>query len=92
MDRDEATRAIDRPSEIRHLLRAVKTALELAVVSRVPIDLLNCLARPAGLLEAVAQLPSDAPSVEALIPSLMDEARSALERWERWNRRRAPAA
>jgi hypothetical protein len=53
----ESESRIDKSTEIRHLLRTVKTALELAVVARAPPDLLSRLARPAGLLEAVSQLP-----------------------------------
>jgi len=82
----------DTPMEIRHLLRTLKTALELALVARVPVDLLNSLARPAGLLGAVTELPVDTPAVEALIPVLLSDARAALERWDRWTKRRAPPA
>jgi hypothetical protein len=88
----ESEGRIDKSTEIRHLLRTVKTALELAVVARAPTDLLNRLARPAGLLEAVSQLPIDGSPAEALIPGLLIEARSAIDRWEAWIKLRAPAA
>jgi hypothetical protein len=88
----ESETRIDRTTEIRHLLRTVKTALELAVVARAPADLLNRLARPAGLLEAVSQLPIGGSPAEALIPDLLNDARTALDQWEGWSRRRGPAA
>ena len=89
---DSRTGGVDQPMEIRHLLRTLKTALELALVARVPVDLLHSLARAAGLLDAVSQLPAETPAVEALIPGLLTDARAALERWDRWTKRRAPAA
>lgn len=88
----ESTSRIDRSTEIRHLLRHVKTALELAIVARAPTDLINRLARPAGLLEATSQLPIDGGPVDALLPELLIEARSAVDRWEAWLRLRGPAA
>ncbi len=36
---------LDTSTEIRHLLRTVKTALELAIVARAPVDLINQLGR-----------------------------------------------
>jgi hypothetical protein len=88
----ESESRIDKSTEIRHLLRTVKTALELAVVARAPADLLNRLARPAGLLEAMSQLPVEGTPTEALIPDLLIEARSAVSRWEAWIKLRGPAA
>jgi hypothetical protein len=88
----ESESRVDKSTEIRHLLRTVKTALELAVVARAPTDLLNRLARPAGLLEAVSQLPVEGTATEALIPDLLIEARSAVDRWEAWIKLRGPAA
>lgn len=88
----ESESRIDKTTEIRHLLRTVKTALELAIVARAPMDLLNRLARPAGLLEAVSQLPIDGPPTQALIPELLIEARSAVDRWEAWSKLRGPTA
>ena len=83
---------IDKSTEIRHLLRTVKTALELAVVARAPADLLDRLARPAGLLEAVSQLPVEGTPAEALIPELLYGARAAVDRWEAWVKTRGPSA
>ena len=88
----ESESRIDKSTEIRHLLRSVKTALELAVVARAPADLLNRLARPAGLLEAVSQLSVDGTPAEALIPELLIEARAAVDRWDAWIRLRGPSA
>ncbi|MDB4982207.1 MAG: hypothetical protein JWM82_2959 [Myxococcales bacterium] len=88
----ESESRIDKSTEIRHLLRTVKTALELAVVARAPADLLNRLARPAGLLEALSQLPVAGTPGEELIPELLIEARSAVERWEAWVKLRGAAA
>jgi hypothetical protein len=82
----------DKTMEVRHLLRTVKTALELAIIGRAPMDILNRLARPAGLLEAVSQLPADGGAVDALLPDLLPEAQSAVARWEAWVKVRAPAA
>jgi hypothetical protein len=88
----ESESRLDKSTEIRHLLRTVKTALELAVVARAPADLLNRLARPAGLLEAVSQLPIEGTSTEVLIPELLSDARSAVDRWEAWLKVRGPTA
>src|SRR4030095_9097270 len=51
---------IDKQTEVRHLLRNVKTSLELAIVALAPSDLLNRLGRVAGLLEGVSQAPAGA--------------------------------
>ena len=36
---------VDAATELRHLLRTVKTSLELAIMARAPNDLVNRLAR-----------------------------------------------
>ena len=60
---------LDKQSEIRHLLRTVKTSLELAIVARAPMELLNRLGRVSGLLDAVSQLPTEEGPAQALMPS-----------------------
>jgi len=70
--------------ELRHLRREVKTALELALVALAPSELIDRLGVAAGLLDAVNDLPSDSAPVAALIPSLVDRARSALGVWREW--------
>jgi hypothetical protein len=87
--RDEA---IDRQTEVRHLLRGVKTALELAIVARAPADILNRLGRVAGMLDAVVQLSIDAPPANALIPGLVADGHAAVDRWDAWHRGRTPSA
>ncbi|HVV51080.1 MAG TPA: hypothetical protein VHO06_15535 [Polyangia bacterium] len=83
---------IDKQSEIRHLLRHVKTSLELAIVARAPADLLNGLGRAAGLLDAVSQLPTDEGPAQALIPGLIRDGQAAVLAWEKWHRSRLPIA
>ena len=43
------------------------------------------LARGEGLLEAVIDLPPNAPLVAALVPKLAHDAQSALEQWNQWH-------
>jgi hypothetical protein len=83
---------IDTQTEIRHLLRSVKTSLELAIVALAPPDLLNRLARVAGLLEALSQLPPDAGPAQALTPGLIADGLAAIDAWDKWHRARTPAA
>ena len=77
---------IDKQTEGRHLLRSVKTALELAIVARAPADLVNRLGRVAGLLDATIELSIDAD------PELIADGHAAVERWEAWRRDRTPSA
>ena len=83
---------IDKQTEIRHLLRNVKTSLELAIVSHAPSDLLNRLGRVAGLLDAVSQLPTEEGPAQALSPGLIADGVAAIDAWNRWHRSRTPAA
>ncbi|HET6149430.1 MAG TPA: hypothetical protein VFH68_17980 [Polyangia bacterium] len=86
-------RHVDKHTEIRHLLRTVSTALELAIVARAPTELLNRLARASGLLAAVIELPLDAASpAGALFADLIADAHVAVTRWEAWQRDRAASA
>ncbi|HVO18184.1 MAG TPA: hypothetical protein VMU15_02945 [Anaeromyxobacter sp.] len=77
--------------QLVHLRREVKTALELAMVALAPAALLDRLGAAAGLLEAFAELPSDAPPVAALAVRTAKHARLALEDWRRWQAEHAPA-
>ena len=83
---------VDKQTEIRHLLRTVKTSLELAIVARAPTDLLNRLGRVAGLLDAVGQLPTDEGPAQALIPGLIADGLGAVDTWNKWQRSHTPAA
>jgi hypothetical protein len=70
--------------ELRHLRREARTALELAVVTLAPSDLMDRLAAIAGLLEAITELPANSPPVIALVPTLLPRARGALDEWREW--------
>lgn len=83
---------LDKPTELRHLLRTVKTSLELAVMARAPSDLVNRLARVSGLLDAVSQLPADEGPARDMTVSLLADALSAIELWRVWERARTPTA
>jgi hypothetical protein len=89
---ERTAQQVDTPTEIRHLLRTVKTSLELAIMAGAPGDLVNRLARVSGLLDAVSQLPTDeGPAAELAGPLLVD-ALSAVELWRVWQRARTPVA
>ena len=83
---------IDKQTELRHLLRSLKTSLELAIVARAPSELLNRLGRVAGILEALSQLPPDTAPTQALTPGLIADGLAAVDDWEKWHRSRTPAA
>jgi hypothetical protein len=73
--------------DLSHLRREARTALELAVVALVPEDLLNRLAASAGLLEAIAELPTNSPPLVALVPKVVVKAEGALNEWRKWQAR-----
>jgi hypothetical protein len=83
---------LDKLSEMRHLLRAVKTSTELAILARAPAELVNRLARVSGLLDAVSQLAVDAAPARELTTSLIRDALGALDQWRSWDKARSPAA
>jgi len=83
---------LDKLSEMRHLLRAVKTSTELAILARAPTELVNRLARISGLLDAVSQLAVDAGPARDLTPGLIRDALGALEQWRSWDKVRSPSA
>lgn len=85
----------NRPSsllDLRHLRRETRTALELAIVELAPNDLIDRLGVVAGLLEALAELPTDSAPAIALGPATIDRARDALAAWHAWIERRKKRA
>lgn len=72
--------ALDRT----RLRREIRMALELAVVALAPTPLVDRLASAAGLLEALDELPADAPPVRELAHSIVTRANDALEAWSAW--------
>lgn len=70
---------------LSHLRRETRTALELAVVTLAPWELLERLASSAGLLEALVELPSESPPALALAPGLEKRTREALDAWKTWH-------
>ena len=71
---------------LNHLRRETRTALELAVVALAPSKIIERLAASAGLLEALIELPANSPPALALVPSLIERTRDALEDWRTWQR------
>jgi hypothetical protein len=83
---------IDKQTELRHLLRTVKTSLELAIIARAPADLLNRLGRVAGLLDAVSQLPTEEGPAQAMIAGLIADGLGSVDAWSKWQRSHTPSA
>jgi hypothetical protein len=48
--------------------------------------------RTSGLLDAVSQLPLDGGPAQAMTIRLINDARSAIDTWTRWEKGRTPAA
>jgi hypothetical protein len=71
--------------DLRHLRRETRTALELAVVTLAPSDLVDRLAIAAGLLEALVELPADCAPAAAVLPKTVTRAKSALDEWNQWH-------
>jgi hypothetical protein len=67
-----------------HLRREVKTALELAVASMSPTEIVDRLAVAAGLLEALSEFPVDAAPVIATTSRAVAIADEALKAWHSW--------
>jgi len=88
----KTTEHIDKQREMRHLLRTVKTSLELAIVARAPVDLLNRLGRVSGLLDAVSQLPIDDGPAQAMTAGLIADGLAAVDAWQKWQHGRTPTA
>jgi len=70
--------------DLSHLRREARTALELAIVELAPNELIDRLAVVTGLLEALAELPSDSDPALALGPPTEHRARAALAAWHDW--------
>ncbi len=70
--------------ELSHLRRETRTALELALVAMAPSGLIERLALCAGLLEAIAELPAEAPPLNVHVPKLVVRSRASLHEWEEW--------
>jgi hypothetical protein len=83
---------VDKRTEVRHVLRRVKTALELAIVARAPTELLNRLGRVSGLLDAVTELPVAEGPAQAMTAGLIAEGVAAIAAWETWQEGRTPSA
>jgi hypothetical protein len=77
-------KAAGQQLDLRHLRRETRTALELAVVALAPHEVTDELARVAGLLEALSELPPNSAPVVALVPSVAKRARPALDKWHQW--------
>lgn len=88
----ETNEPVDKQSQVRHLLRTLKTALELAIVARAPADLLNRLGRVSGLLDAVSQLPTDEGPAQAMTAGLIADGLAAVDAWHKWQKGRTPTA
>ena len=88
----ETNEHIDKQSEVRHLLRTVKTSLELAIVARAPADLLNRLGRVSGLLDAVSQLPLEGGPGQAMTARLIADGLAAVDAWQKWQHGRTATA
>jgi hypothetical protein len=83
---------VDSVTELRHLLRTVKTSLELAILARAPGDLVNRLARAAGLLDALSQLPTNGGPAREMAAGVLADALSAIDLWGIWEKGRTPSA
>ncbi len=72
------------------MLEETRDALELAIVSGAPPDLVDRLALVAGLSIAIADLSSDSPPLTALTSTTSERARIALDAWRTWQRGTLP--
>ncbi|HVV50901.1 MAG TPA: hypothetical protein VHO06_14640 [Polyangia bacterium] len=66
--------------------------MELAIVARAPIDLLNRLGRVSGLLDAVSQLPHEEGPARTMTPSVIADGLAAVAAWEKWHQSRTAVA
>ena len=77
---------MNKSLHLSHTRRDVKSALEMAVVALAPAGLLTRLAAAAGLLESLAELPSDCAPAIALLPRTLERAERALADWRTWEK------
>ena len=75
---------MENEMEVRHLGREVRTALEIAIVTLAPSELMERLALVAGLLDALGEIPADSPPAVAITPRTVERARRALGDWRKW--------
>lgn len=75
---------MQKDMKVRHLGRETKTALEIAIVALAPTDLVEKLALMAGMLDALAELPSESAPAVALTPPTLERARRVLADWQKW--------
>ncbi len=66
------------------MLEETRDALELAIVSGAPPELVDRLALVAGVSSALVDLSSDSPAITALTSSTSERARIALDAWRTW--------
>lgn len=84
---DQAEAAPVEALRATHVRREVKTALELALASMGPSEMVDRLALAAGMLEALAEFPTDAAPVVATAPRALAIASEALSAWHSWETR-----
>lgn len=72
------------------MLEEARDALELAIVSGAPSELVDRLALVTGLLNAIADLASDSPPLTALTATTVERGRTALDAWRTWQRGMLP--
>jgi hypothetical protein len=82
----EPTLLHPRPSTATRTLEETRDALELAIVSGAPSELVDRLALAAGLLNALDDLASDGPPLVALTATTLERAQIALAAWRTWQR------
>jgi hypothetical protein len=76
---------LSSPLDLVHLRRDARTSLELGIVGLAPTAILEGLATASGLLEAISELPADAPPVKAMLPQVVQRTRLALAAWNAWH-------
>jgi hypothetical protein len=79
-------------TQLTHLRREARTALELAIVALAPDEIIDGLAVSTGLLEALNELPGDNSSVLAMAEVTAKRARKALQTWREWEKKHAGQA